>query len=115
MNEPTILLASAAVFALASLALARVLALWPGGAAAIAASRIGRSVHAVGKATPLLLALALLLYAMLYAPPAQLRAWLALVLLLGAALALPIHLCGSRRGASGPHPPRQWSRSVRLR
>ncbi|MBN6101177.1 hypothetical protein JR064_03240 [Xanthomonas sp. CFBP 8703] len=116
MNGQTLLLALAAAFALAKLVSALLVAIWPGGTAAIAASRLGRCVYASGKTTPVLLALTLLLYAVLFEPPAQLRAWLALALLLGAALALPIiHLRRSRRGRGGAHPPRQWSRIVRLR
>jgi hypothetical protein len=115
MNGQTLLLAAAAAFALAKLVSVLLMAIRPGGTAAIAASRLGRCVHASGRATPVLLALTLLLYAVLFQPPAQLRAWLALALLLGAALALPIHLRRSRRGAGGAHPPRQWSRFVRLR
>lgn len=114
MNGQTLLLASAAAFALAKLVSALLVANWPGGAAAVAASRLGRCIYASGRAAPVLLALTLLLYAVLFQPPAQLRAWLALALLLGAALALPIHLRRSRRGAGGTHP-RQWSRFARLR
>lgn len=115
MNGQTLLLASAAAFALAKLVSALLLAIWPGGTAGIAASRLGRCVYASGRTTPVLLALTLLLYAVLFQPTAQLRAWLALALLLGAALALPIHLRRNRRGAGGAQPLRQWSRFVRLR